>query len=146
VNTKKRPQTTQTTQKPILANFNQLYRPPTAPPMPPPFAQSIRAPHAAGPSDSCPLMSISGSQFARVRLARSEILRHSASSAGKAFLHHFCTVSASLFAHCFSQQPLYQPLPISPPPSWCNSATPARWPPPSTLCPLRTFVPSFLCC
>jgi len=30
-----------------------------------------------------------------------------------AFLHHFCTISASLFAPCFSQPFPYQPLPIS---------------------------------
>ena len=28
-----------------------------------------------------------------------------------AFLHRFCTISASLFAPCFSQSSLYQPLP-----------------------------------
>jgi hypothetical protein len=37
------------------------------------------------------------------------------------FLHHFCTISASLFAPCFSQSSLCQPLPVSPLSGWCNS-------------------------
>jgi hypothetical protein len=38
------------------------------------------------------------------------------------FLHHFCIVSASLFATCFLQLSLHQSLPPLPLAPWCNSA------------------------
>ena len=41
-----------------------------------------------------------------------------------AFLHHFCTISASLSPPCFLQSSPYQALPVFPLPAWCNSAPP----------------------
>jgi len=41
----------------------------------------------------------------------------------RTFLHHFCTVFASLFGLCFSQLTLPQPFPHLPIAAWCNSAS-----------------------
>jgi len=50
------------------------------------------------------------------------------------FLHHFCTISASLFAMCFSQPSPYQSLPLFPRP---HGAIP---PHPGNSCQLVQFV------
>ena len=41
----------------------------------------------------------------------------------RTFLHHFCTVFASLSGLCFSQLTLPQPFPNMPIAAWCNSAS-----------------------